>query len=48
MTYLIKAPPMPPQDVPFVDPQSGRINPLWWQWLQEFKLWLANGFAAIP
>jgi hypothetical protein len=33
-------PVMPRQDVPFIDPETGRINPAWYLWLAAWeKIW---------
>jgi hypothetical protein len=35
----IKPPPMPEFDVPIIDPPSGRLTAVWWEWLQRFLRW---------
>jgi hypothetical protein len=41
MTTQSPEPPgMPKQDVPFVDPETGKMNPAWYKWLAAWeRIW---------
>lgn len=48
MAYTTKPPPLPEPTAPFVDPKTGLITPVWYQFLFRFVAWCVAGFAAIP
>lgn len=48
MPFAEKPPEPPTQDVPFVDPATGRIAAVWYQWLIKYVAYLARLGAAIP
>jgi hypothetical protein len=43
MPYAQKPPPIPQASAPFVDPKTGVMNPVWYQFLIRLVAWIAAG-----